>query len=190
MIGLPAITFLGGEDGADDEARIHVETKPSPVGCPRCGVFARVKDRSLVELVDLPLFGRPARLVWHKRRWECPDIDCTVGSWTEEDDRIASPRQVLTSRAARWATTQVGRHARSVNEVAQELGCDWHTVNDTVIAYGEALLDADEERIGEVRALGLDEVLMVRIGPYHRQHFSTQIVDVRAGQLLDIVPGR
>ena len=46
------------------------------------------------------------------------------------------------------------------------------------------------DRIGEVSALGLDEVLMVRIGPFHRQHFSTQIVDVRAGQLLDVVPGR
>ncbi len=31
---------------------------------------------------------------------------------------------------------------------------------------------------------------MVRLGPYHRQHFSTQLVDVRAGQLLDVVPGR
>jgi transposase len=74
--------------------------------------------------------------------------------------------------------------------VATELGCDWHTVNDTVVAYGEALLEADTERIGAVDALGLDEVLMVRIGPYHRQHFSTQIVDVGAGQLLDVVPGR
>lgn len=190
MIGLQAIAFLGAEDGARDQARIHIETKPSLVGCPRCGVFARVKDRSAVELVDLPVFGRPTRLVWHKRRWMCPDSDCAMGSWTEEDDRIAGPRQVLTSRAARWATIQVGRHARSVNEVAGELGCDWHTVNDTVVAYGEALLDADEERIGEVSALGLDEVLMVRIGPYHRQHFSTQIVDVGAGQLLDVVPGR
>ena len=121
-----------------------------------------MKDRSAVELVDLPLFGRPTRLVWHKRRWVCPDGDCAMGSWTEEDDRIASPRQVLTSRAARWATAQVGRCARSVNEVATELGCDWHTVNDTVVAYGEALLEADTERIGAVDALGLDEVLMVQ----------------------------
>ena len=190
MIGLGAIAFLGAEDGEGDQARIHVETKASFVGCSRCGVLARVKDRAAVELVDLALFGRPTRLVWHKRRWMCPDGDCEMGSWTEEDDRIAGSRQVLTSRAARWATVQVGRHARSVNEVAGELGCDWHTVNDTVVAYGEALLDADTERIGAVRALGLDEVLMVRVGPYHRQHFSTQIVDVGAGQLLDIVPGR
>ena len=190
MIGLPVITFLGGEDGADGEARIHVETQASRLGCPNCGAVARVKDRSRVELVDLPLFGRPTRLVWHKRRWKCPDADCPVGSWTEEDDRIAAPRQVLTSRAARWATAQVGRHARSVNEVAMDLGCDWHTVNDTVVAYGEALLEADQDRFGSVTALGLDEVLMVRLGPFHRQCFSTQIVDVRAGQLLDVVPGR
>ncbi len=68
-----------------------------------------------------------------------------------------------------------------MNEVAGELGCDWHTVNDTVVSYGEALLDADDDRIGMVTALGLDEVLMVRLGPYHRQHFSTQMVNVRAG---------
>jgi transposase len=129
-------------------------------------------------------------LVWHKRRWSCPEVNCAAGSWTEEDDRIAAPRQVLTSRAARWVTEQVGRRARSVNEVASELGCDWHTVNDTVVAYGEALLDADEHRFASVTALGLDEVLMVRVGPYHRQCFSTQMVDVRRGQLLDIVPGR
>ena len=184
------MAFLGVEDGDGGRAKIHVETKASLVGCPTCGVIARVKDRSAVELVDLALFERPTRLVWHKRRWMCPDGDCAMGSWTEEDDRIASPRQVLTSRAARWATTQIGRCARSVNEVATELGCDWHTVNDTVVAYGEALLEADTERIGAVDALGLDEVLMVRVGPYHRPHFSTQIVDVGAGQLLDVVPGR
>ena len=31
---------------------------------------------------------------------------------------------------------------------------------------------------------------MVRRGPWHRQEFSTQIVDVGRGQLLDVVPGR
>ena len=44
------------------------------------------------------------------------------GPWTEEDDRIASPRQFLTTRAALWVTFQVGRFARSVNEVATESG--------------------------------------------------------------------
>ena len=190
MIGLGGVVFLRGEDGPGDVAEVHVETVASPVGCPGCGVIARVKDRSRVELVDLPVYGRATRLIWHKRRWMCVDEDCTMGSWTEEDHRIAAPRQILTTRAARWVTVQVGRRARSVNEVASELGCDWHTVNDAVVHYGEALLAHDTERIGTVTALGLDEVLMVRVGPYRRQHFSTQLVDVRRGQLLDVVPGR
>jgi transposase len=149
-----------------------------------------IKDRPSVELVDLPCFGRPTRLVWRKRRWSCSDRTCAMRSWTEEMYAIAAPRLVMTDRAGRWVTEQVGRHGRTVNEVAAELGCDWHTVNDTVIAYGTALVDDDPDRIGSPTALGLDETLFVRIGPRHRQAWSTSIVDVRAGKLLDVVPGR
>ena len=78
-------------------------------------------------------------------------------------------------------------------EVARELQCDWHTVNDAVIAYGTALIDEDTNRIGDVDALGLDETLFCRRGPRHRQEWCTSIVDVSAGrsaQLLDVVAGR
>jgi hypothetical protein len=61
------------------------------------------------------------------------DDDSEIGSRTEEDGRIASPGYVLTSGTARWATIQVGRHARGVNEVARELGCDCHTMNHTLV---------------------------------------------------------
>ena len=190
LVGLPEVTVLSIDDVAGDPLRVHIEGRSKRPGCAGCGVFAQVKDRPVVELVDLPCFGRATRLIWHKHRWRCPESTCTTTSWIGKELRIGAPRMAITDRAGRWATEQVGRHARSVNEVADELGCDWHTVNDTVIAYGEALLEADDDRIGEVTALGLDEVLMVRVGPFHRQHFSTQLVDVRAGQLLDIVPGR
>jgi len=188
MVGLDDVTFCGLDPG--EVTTVHVESVRRPVGCPRCGSVAQLKDWSTVVLVDLPVYGRPTRLAWRKRRMECTDADCTTKSWTEEDDRIASARQLLTTRAARWATFQVGRHARSVSEVAGELGCAWHTVNATVVAYGEALLEADIDRFGAVSALGLDEVLMVRLGTYRTQQFSTQLVDVVRGQLLDVVPGR
>ncbi len=99
---------------------------------------AGVKDRPEVELVDLPVFGRRARLVWRKHRWSCPDAGVRDGSWTEREPAIAAPRLAMTDRAGRWVTEQVGRYGRTVNEVAVELGCDWHTVNDAVIAYGTA----------------------------------------------------
>jgi hypothetical protein len=148
-----------------------------------------VKDRPVVELVDLPVFGRPARLMWRKHRLKCLDAVCPVRTWTAEDRRIAPARLALTDRAGRWVTYQVGRHGRTVNEVAQELGCDWHTVNDAVVAYGTALID-EADRIGDVTALGLHETLFCRQGRWRRQVWSTQIVDVGAGRLLDVVEGR
>ncbi len=74
-------------------------------------------------------------------------------------------------------------------EVAKELGCDWHTVNDAVLAYGQALLE-DPGRFGVVSALGLDEVAFLRGAPYYRTQFSTSIVDVGRAQFLDVVPSR
>ena len=102
-------------------------------------------------------------------------------SWTEDVPAIAASRLVMTDRAGRWVTEQVGRHGRTVNEVAAELGCDWHTVNDTVMAYGTALIDDDPERIGQPTALGVDETLFVRVGRWRRQQWSTSIVDAAPG---------
>jgi hypothetical protein len=102
-------------------------------------------------------------------------------SWTEDVPAIAASRLVMTDRAGRWVTEQVGRHGRTVNEVAAELGCDWHTVNDTVMAYGTALIDDDPERIGQPTALGLDETLFVPVGRWRRQQWSTSIVDAAPG---------
>jgi transposase len=187
---LPDVTVLGIDDDPGVVFRAHVECVARVHGCPTCGVVAHVKDRYQVELIDLPIHGDPARLVWHKRRLRCPDPDCPMGSWVERDARIASSKLSMTDRAGRWITKQVGKFARSVNEVAEELGCDWHTVNDALLAYGTALVEDDPERYGLVRAFGLDEVLFVREGGYRRQHFSTSIVDVDNGQLLDVVPDR
>ena len=182
--------MLGVDEDNGGPLRVYIETRDRRPSCSGCEGVVVIKDRPSVEFVDLPCFGRPARLVWRKRRWSCPDAACGTGSWTEELHAIAAPRLVMTDRAGRWVTEQVGRHGRTVNEVAGELGCDWHTVNDTVIAYGTALVDDDPDRIGEPTALGLDETLFVRVGPRRRQAWATSIVDVRAGRLLDVVPGR
>jgi transposase len=95
----------------------------------------------------------------------------------------------MTTRAGRWATLQVGRHGRSVSEIADDLSSDWHTVMDAVTVFGRPLID-DPNRFGAVDALGLDETLFARDGAFRRQLWSTQIVDVRRGQLLDVVAGR
>jgi transposase len=192
LVGLPDVVVLGVDDQPGGPIVVHVEQGGDRPVCLGCGSWARVKDRDVVELADLPCFGRQAQLCWHKVRWRCPDPDCDMGSWTWADPRIAAPRQAMTDRAARWATEQVGRLGRTVAEVARELGCDWHTVNDVVIAYGSVLVD-DPHRIGVVEALGLDETLFCRRGRWRRQEFCTSIVDVspgRSAQLLEVVEGR
>lgn len=165
LVGLPDVNVLAVDDDPTAPLRVHVETRAVLVGCGGCGTRAQLKDRRDVALVDLAAFGCPAVLVWHKRRWSCPEADCPVRTFTEVDRRIAAPRAKMTDRAGRWVTIQVGRMGRTVAEVAGELGCDWHTVMDAVTVYGEALLAADTSRTGGVTALGLDETLFVRRGP-------------------------
>jgi transposase len=183
LVGLPDVTVVGVGEWPQ-WLRIVIVTGLGASLC--CGVAAHRHGVRDVELVDLPVFGRSARLVWRKQRWRCPACRRT---WTEQDPHIASSRCAMTTRAARWATIQVGRHGRTVAEVAGDLGCDWHTVMDAVVVYGTPLID-DPHRFGAVDAVGLDETLFARVGEFRRQLWSTQIVDVARGQLLDVVPGR
>ena len=189
LVGLGDVDVLGVVDEPDAPLVVHIGTRRRPP-CGGCGGVVWSKGSAAVRLVDLPAFGRPVRLVWRKRRWRCPAGGCEVGSFTEVDERIAPARAALTARAGRWATMAVGRDGRPVSDVASELGCDWHTVNGAVMAWGEALLDADCDRVGGVSALGLDETLYKREGRWRTRRWCTSIVDVTGGQLLDIVPGR
>ena len=190
VVGLRDVVVVGVVDEDRQPLQVHVETARPLAGCRLCGSVARVKDRAEVALVDLPAFGRAAVLVWHKRRWRCPDGDCAMGTWTEQAPAIAAARARVTDRAGRWITTQVGRAGRSVAEVARELGCDWHTVMDAVVAYGTPLVE-DPDRIGRVTALGLDETLFARVGPWRTRLWCTSIVNVGSpSQLLDVVEGR
>jgi transposase len=189
LVGLPDVIVIGVEDDDGLPLRVHVETTAEIAGCAGCGIRAWSKGRRRVELVDLAAFGRPVVLVWHKRRWFCPERSCDVGTFTEAQPAIAAARAGVTDRAGRWMCRQVGR-GRSVSGVAGELGCDWHTVMDAVVAYGTPLID-DPARIGVVTALGLDETLFVREGPWNRRSWVTSIVDVsKPAQLLDVVEGR
>ena len=71
--------------------------------------------------------------------------------------RRRSVIRLPTGRVVRL-TKQIGQHGRSVQEIAEELGGAWRTVNDALLRYGEVLVD-EEHRFGDAEALGLDEVL-------------------------------
>ncbi len=77
LVGLPDVQVLGVDDSPGEPLRVHVETRGPRPRCPQCGARALVKDRDPVELVDLAVFGRPARLVWRAERHTARRIELT-----------------------------------------------------------------------------------------------------------------
>lgn len=119
---------------------VVISTRALRPSCPSCAGTVRRHGIDEVELADLPCFGRRTRLVWVKQRWRCPNALCRVVTFVETDERIAADQAAITDRAGRWATFQVGLHGRSVSEVADDLGCDWHTVIGQIISRRSCLI--------------------------------------------------
>jgi transposase len=169
------------------EVVVTVETTSDLVACSTCGVRAESHGRLKVHVRDLPLGGRPARLVWLKRRWRCVDPDCPRKTWTENCEAVPS-RAVLTTRASMEATRQVGEFGRSVAEVARELGVCWWTVMDAVVLFGTPLVE-DPKRVKRVRALGIDETNYQAATHEHPTIYATGLVDLDRRRLIDMVEG-
>ena len=109
MVGLGDVDVV---DVVDDELSgplvVHVRTRARRrLLCWGRGGLVWSKGTAVVGLVDLLVFGRAVRLVWHKQRWCCPAADCATGSFPETNDEIAAVRSALTTRAGRWAATAV-----------------------------------------------------------------------------------
>ena len=169
------------------EVLITIETTNDVVGCSTCGVRAESKERRRVDIRDLACFGRPARLVWMKRRWRCVDEDCSAKSWTEDSEHVPT-RAVLTRRAGAEACRQVGQLARPVASVAAELGVCWWTVMDAVDLHGTPLVE-DPDRVGTVRALGIDETSFLSANRDHATLYATGLVDLTRRIVIDMVEG-
>lgn len=170
-----------------DELWITIETTTDVVGCSRCGVRALAHERRRVDVRDLPCFGRPARLIWLKRRWRCADPDCDAKTWSEESGHVPA-RALLTERAGAEATRQVGELAQPVAVVARELGVCWWTVMDAVVRHGTPLVE-DPSRVGYVRALGIDETSFLSANRDHHTVYATGMVDLDSPKVIDMIEG-
>jgi len=186
LLGLTGFRILAVAEGPD-ELVVTVETTADLVGCTSCGVRAQAQDRMSVAVRDLSCFGRPARLVWIKRRWRCIDADCEAKTWTEASPHVDA-QVVLTRRAGAEACRQVGELARPVATVAAELGVCWWTVMAAVVEHGTPLVD-DPERIGAVRQLGVDETSFLAANREHSTIYATGLVDLEARVVIDMVEG-
>jgi transposase len=131
-----------------------IETTAIVVGGRGCDVPAEVQDSMQVEIRDLPCFGRPARLVSHKRRRHCPRSRCARRGLGRGGRARVCPgghdqRGVEMCR-------QVGENARPVSQLADKLGVRWWTIMTAVDEHGRPAIDGPN-RIGPVRTLRVDE---------------------------------
>jgi transposase len=197
LVGLDGLHVIGVERAGDGSLTITMESAPGVVGCPGCGVVASSHGRRTVRLVDVPCMGRPVVLRWRKRTWECVEPACPVHTFTEQDERVAAPRAMLTTRACWWVVHQVRREHASIAGAARQLGASWRTVWESIKPILEAAA-ADEARFAGVIILGVDEHLWHHVSVAKRGPKElTGMVDltrdkhgrIRA-RLLDLVPGR
>lgn len=186
MLGLDGFRVLEVTE-TPAELVVRVESTATVAGCWRCGVRAESQGRMAVAVRDLPCFGRPARLVWVKRRWRCREALCDARTWTETSPGFDT-QAVITRRAGAEACRQVGALARSVRSVAAELGVCWWTVMNSVIEHGTPLVD-DPDRVGRVRHLGIDETSFLAAKPTSATRYATGLVDLKGRRMIDLFEG-
>jgi transposase len=100
LVGLDGLHVTAVEEVTGKRAallRVEVESPARVEGCRVCGVVMGSHGRREVRLIDTPCFGRPVELRWRKRTWRCAEPDCPGGLVTEQDERVAAPRALLTT---------------------------------------------------------------------------------------------
>lgn len=121
---------------------------------------------------------------------------------TEQDDRVARPRALLTTRACWWAIRQLRREHASVSGLARQLGTTWRTLWKAIKPLLWQMA-ADESRFDGVTALGVDEHVWHHVstrpvedggrGPKELTGMVDLSLDRKGrtrARLLDLVPGR
>lgn len=205
LVGLTGLHVKAVREVSGDRGtylRVEVESAPRVQGCRVCGVVMGSHGRREVRLIDTPCFGRPVELVWRKRTWRCAEPDCSGGVFTEQDDEVACPRALLSSRACWWAIGQLRREHGSVQGLARQLGTTWRTVWRAVALLLAEMAD-DQSRFDGVDALGVDEHVWHHVSTRPVEDGGrgpkelTGMVDLSRdsngktrSRLLDLVPGR
>jgi transposase len=196
LLGLESFRVVDVVRVEDRVVQVVIETVAPQALCPDCGTeSARVKDRPLARIRDLPVADQQVALWWRKRRLVCSQRSCPRMSFTQATTEIP-PRSRLTARLRQRLAEAVARSNRAVSEVAAEYGVAWRTAHRALVAAAATWLGAP----ASTRVLGIDETrtrtvrwILAEQGWRRTDPWMTSFVDAdttRPGLLLGLAPGR
>ncbi len=134
---------------------VHLVTDTdATAACPVCGVISiSPKGSAVTRPRDLGYGPGPIRLVWHKRRWRCREVDCGRPSFTECLPTVPAGARLTTRLRAECGAGIAGGFS-CVSAAAEHYGVDWRIANAAFIAHVEPFLD---QPLPQVTVLGIDE---------------------------------
>ena len=196
LFGLESFRVVDVTRVADAVVQVVIETVAVQQECPDCGtISARVKQRLLVRIRDLPAADQQVVVWWRKRRLICAEPHCPRRSFTQTAAEVPA-RSRLTARLRHQLAQATAGSNRSVSEVAAQYQVAWHTVHKALIAAVARWLPAPIP----TRVLGIDETrarsvrwLREETGWRRSDPWMTSFVDADPtgrGVLLGLAPGR
>jgi len=162
---------------------VSAEKISNEAACPRCQVLSPARHSSYQRRFwDLPIQGRPVRIMLTVGRWQCRNTDCAQSIFTERLPGMMAPRARQTRRAAgilRLLGHSVG--GRPGERLAARLGfaANRGTILRHLIQH-QRLPDCSAPRV-----VGIDEWASRR-----GLRFGTIVVDLERRTVIDVLPDR
>ena len=175
-LGLRQVRVLGVVLDTPFELVVEVESSVHRPRCPDCGSgCSGVHDVRVKRVRDLGVSGRPAVLLWRRRRLVCGGCDRRFL------ERHPAFEGGVTARLARRLVADA--RCMPISRVARRRRVGWHQVNGLVRAWSE--LVAERRRSRRCRVLLVDETSIRR-----RHRYVTVVVNADTGRTLAMVPHR
>ena len=173
---LRQVKVLGVVSDTPFELVVEVGSSVRRPRCPDCGSgCSGVHDVRVERVRDLEVSGRPAVLLWRRRRLVCG------GCGRRFLEGHPAFEGGVTARLARRLVADA--RCMPISRVARRHGIGWHQVNGLVRAWSE--LVAERRRSRRCRVLLVDETSIRK-----RHRYVTVVVNADTGRTLAMVPHR